>query len=128
MHTVLRLGFSSPTELEWDSSKRLTQQACSFYPAILANSVLCAHNAYRDSILLSHFVQKVSERGVKKWLGGSVGGGGRRRKRRTQGERKKELEERWEGMREKHRGEDVDGKIQPCSSVGGLHHSNALSE
>lgn len=94
MHTVLRLGFSSRTELEWDFSKRLTQQACSFYPLILADGVLRAYNAYRDSILLFHFEQQVREmreRGVEKkgWVDGSVGGGGRRRKRRTQGEKGK---------------------------------------
>lgn len=41
---------------------------------------------------------------------------------------KKELEESCREMRQRHRGRDVDGKIQPCSSVGGLRHSNALSE
>lgn len=93
MHTVLRLGFSSRTELEWDFSKRLTQQACSFYPLILADGVLCAYNAYRESVLLFHFEQQareIQEIGVKKsWVDGGVGGGGRRRKKEDTREREK---------------------------------------
>lgn len=51
MRTVLRLGFSSRTELEWDFSKRLTQQAGAFSPPILADGVLCEYIACGEGIL-----------------------------------------------------------------------------
>lgn len=55
MCTVLQLGFSSQTALEWDFSKWLTLQADAFFlSSVLADSVLCDCNACGEGILLFH--------------------------------------------------------------------------
>lgn len=60
-------------------------------------------------------------RRVDEWMGMNMGNkGGHKERKRARGET-------WGNKREEQR-QKCGWKILPCSSVGGLYHSNALSE
>lgn len=75
MHTVLRLGFSSWTELEWDFSKWLTQQAGAvfplFWPTLCFVNIMLAGSAFSRFTANTSSLQDDNRQTGNSWLDGS---------------------------------------------------------
>lgn len=74
-HTVLRLGFSSRTELEWDFSKWLTQQAGAvfplFWPTLCFVNIMLAGSAFSRFTANTSSLQDDNRQTGNSWLDGS---------------------------------------------------------